>query len=209
MTVTVMHGAPASHTTRSLTGARRVVFGALLALAMATPSFAIEKLEGLPPWRVGGRMGFTTDIALFPDSTGYQVEVYLRIPPATIAQLQRDEQGRAQLRATVRLKPRTGEELGSMQEFTLLPADTLNGEGHVARMLTEEMLAEADLVLVATDALRRRVMQFNNADVSKTKLMLGDTDLADPWGLSLEDYRDTARQLEPMVNRVIAAATAK
>jgi protein-tyrosine-phosphatase len=39
--------------------------------------------------------------------------------------------------------------------------------------------------------------------------MLGDTDLADPWGLSLEDYRDTARQLEPMVNRVIAAATAK
>lgn len=84
----------------------------------------------------------------------------------------------------------------------------VNGEGHVARMLTEEMLAEADLVLVATDSLMRRVMQFNNTDASKTKLMLGDTDLADPWGLSLEDYRDTARQLEPMVNRVIAAATA-
>ncbi len=82
----------------------------------------------------------------------------------------------------------------------------VSGEGHVARMLTEQMLAEADLVLVATESLLRRVMQFDNADASKTNLMLGDTDLADPWGLSLEDYRDTARQLEPMVNRVIAQA---
>lgn len=85
----------------------------------------------------------------------------------------------------------------------------VSGEGHVARMLTEQMLADADLVLVATESLLRRVMQFNNADASKTKLMLGDADLADPWGLSLEDYRDTARQLEPMVNRVIAEAAAK
>ena len=85
----------------------------------------------------------------------------------------------------------------------------VSGEGHVARMLTEQMLAGADLVLVATESLLGRVMQFNNADASKTKLMLGDTDLADPWGLSLENYRDTARQLEPMVNRVIAEAAAK
>jgi protein-tyrosine-phosphatase len=76
-------------------------------------------------------------------------------------------------------------------------------------MLTEQMLADSDLVLVATESLLRRVMQFDNADASKTKLMLGDTDLADPWGLSLEDYRDTASQLEPMVNRVIAEAAAK
>ncbi len=85
----------------------------------------------------------------------------------------------------------------------------VSGEGHVARMLTEQMLAGADLVLVATESLLGRVMQFNNADASKTKLMLGDADLADPWGLSLENYRDTARQLEPMVNRVIAEAAAK
>lgn len=83
----------------------------------------------------------------------------------------------------------------------------VSGEGHVARMLTEQMLADADLVLVATESLMRRVMQFDGADASKTKLMLVDADLPDPWGLSLEDYRDTAEQLEHMVNRVIAEAT--
>jgi protein-tyrosine-phosphatase len=83
----------------------------------------------------------------------------------------------------------------------------VSGEGHVARMLTEQMLADADLVLVATESLMRRVMQFIGADAAKTKLMLVDADLPDPWGLSLEDYRDTARQLEHMVNRVIAEAT--
>ncbi len=83
----------------------------------------------------------------------------------------------------------------------------VSGEGHFARMLTEQMLAEADLVLVATESLMRRVMQFDGADASKTKLMLVDADLPDPWGLSLEDYRDTAEQLEHMVNRVVAEAT--
>ena len=85
----------------------------------------------------------------------------------------------------------------------------VSGEGHVARMLTERMLVEADLVLVATESLRRRVMQFDNADASKTNLMLVDADLPDPWGLSLEDYRDTATRLQGMVDRVIAAAAKK
>jgi protein-tyrosine-phosphatase len=85
----------------------------------------------------------------------------------------------------------------------------VSGEGHEARMLTERMLVEADLVLVATESLRRRVMQFDNADASKTTLMLVDADLPDPWGLSLEDYRDTATRLQGMVDRVIAAAAKK
>jgi len=85
----------------------------------------------------------------------------------------------------------------------------VSGEGHVARMLTEQMLAEADLVLVATESLMRRVMQFNGADASKTKLMLVDADLPDPWGLSLEDYRDTATRLKGLVDRVIAAVAKK
>lgn len=131
MTVTVMHGALIRGTARSPQGARRVVFGALLLLTLAVPALATEKLQGPPPWRVGGRMGFTADLALFPDTTGYGVEVYLRIPPATITQLERDEQGRARLRASVRLRSRTGRELSSEQEFSLVPSDTVNGQGHV------------------------------------------------------------------------------
>jgi len=85
----------------------------------------------------------------------------------------------------------------------------VSGEGHVARVLTEQMLRDADLVLVATESLMRRVMQFDNADADKTKLMLGDADLPDPWGMSLDDYRRTARELQGMVDRVIAEAANK
>ncbi|MCE9626879.1 MAG: GWxTD domain-containing protein [Candidatus Eisenbacteria bacterium] len=189
MTVTVMHGAPASHTTRSLTGARRVVCGVLLALAMATPSFAIEKLEGLPPWRVGGRMGFTTDIALYPDTVGYQAEVYLRIPPATIAQLERDEQGRAQLRATVKLKPRTGEELGSTQEFSLLPGDTLNGEGHVVVLHFPGTPGPCRVTARLEDLLgRKRGIVYSGRNSLQNTELQGQVDLPRPQaGRDLSD----------------------
>ena len=85
----------------------------------------------------------------------------------------------------------------------------VSGEGHVARVLTEQMLVDADLVLVATESLMRRVMQFDSADAGKTQLMLGDADLLDPWGMSLEDYRRTARELQGMVDGVIAEAANK
>lgn len=132
MTSKVMAGFLAFRTACPLRGARRVALGLVCALALCAPTAsATEKLEGPPPWRIGGRMGFTTDVALFPDTSGYQLEIYLRIPPATLQQLQRDEQGHAQLRATVRVRPRTGAELTSSQEFSLVPADTVKGEGHV------------------------------------------------------------------------------
>ena len=128
----VMAGLLAFRTARPLAGVRRVALGVLCGLALWAPTGnATEKLEGAPPWRIGGRMGFTADVALFPDSSGYQLEIYLRIPPATLQQLQRDHQGHAQLRATVRIKSRTGQELTSAREFSLVPADTVEGEGHV------------------------------------------------------------------------------
>ena len=78
-----------------------------------------ERFEGPPPWRVGGRVGFTLDTAMFPDSTGAHLEVYLRVPPATLAQLDRDDRGVAQMRATVKVRPRGADEMVSTQEFAL------------------------------------------------------------------------------------------
>jgi GWxTD domain-containing protein len=103
-----------------------VLLALLPGLARAT-----ERQEGPPPWRVGGRMGFTCDAATFPDSTGYHLEVYLRVPPATLRQLDRDEHGDAQLRANVKVKPRVGGEYESSQDFSLSVADTLLGQGRV------------------------------------------------------------------------------
>ena len=87
---------------------------------------------------------------------------------------------------------------------TVLAELGIDGSNHVARQLTERMLADADLVLVATEALRRRVLNYQNADASKVRLMLGESDLADPWGFSLDTYRSTARQLAPQVDRWVS-----
>ena len=75
-------------TARSPRGARRAGSWGWVALAVglqalaAIPAAAVEKQVGPPPWRSGGRLGFTCDAAAFPDSTGYHLEVYLRLPPA-------------------------------------------------------------------------------------------------------------------------------
>jgi protein-tyrosine phosphatase len=83
----------------------------------------------------------------------------------------------------------------------------ISGDGHVARQLTDEMLEQADLVLVATEDVRRRVLRYAGAEASKVQLMLGDQDLSDPWGMPIDDYRETFEQLKPRVEALAAAIT--
>jgi GWxTD domain-containing protein len=113
-------------------GSRRLPTATLVVLALL-PGFAraAERQVGPPPWRVGGRAGFTCDAAAFPDSMGYHLEVYLRVPPATLRLLERDEHGDARLRANVKVKGRSGPEIESSQEFSLSVGDTLHGQGSV------------------------------------------------------------------------------
>jgi len=56
------------------------------------------------PWRVGGRLGFTSDAVGTADSAGYILEVYTRIPPATLGSLGRDVAGQTRLRLSIRLR---------------------------------------------------------------------------------------------------------
>lgn len=124
---------------RSHPGARRRAWcaAACLAplLALAGPAVAVEKQEGPPPWRVGGRTGFSCDTAAFPDSAGYHLEVYLRVPPATLNQLAQDASGDAHVRATVKVRSRSvSRELESSQDFAISLADTVRGQGRVLLM---------------------------------------------------------------------------
>jgi len=116
------------------TAARRLLSLAALGccgLLCAGGVRAAERQEGPPPWRIGGRTGFTCDAATFPDSAGYHLEVYLRVPPATLSQLERDERGDAQMHAVVRVRPQGRPEIESAQDFGISLADTARGQGRV------------------------------------------------------------------------------
>lgn len=114
---------------------RRSAFASLLALLAGlavTPARAVERSEGPPPWRVGGRVGFTLDATARPDSTGLTLDVCLRVPPGTLAQLTRDEAGQTRLLAEVRVRGRYGAKLQqATREFTLVPGDSSAGLGRV------------------------------------------------------------------------------
>jgi len=87
------------------------------------------------PWRVHGRVGFTVDAASFPDSAGHALEVYLRIPPGTLAGLRRDAAGAGKLRLSARLTNRFGAKPHEgTQEFPIADADTVSGFGKVVLM---------------------------------------------------------------------------
>ena len=84
------------------------------------------------PWRVPGRVGFTVDAAAFPDTAGLALEVYVRVPPQTLAHLVRNETGSGKLRLTMRLTSRYGARPQERtQEIPVSPADTVPGFGKV------------------------------------------------------------------------------
>jgi GWxTD domain-containing protein len=116
-----------------------VLCGALLALsaALARAEHPPEQGVGPLPWRVGGDLGFTVDAAAFPDSVGDRLEVYLRLPPATLANLEREDtdSSAAILRVEVRLRSRFGaKQHDASLEFAVAPDDTSNGFGKVVML---------------------------------------------------------------------------
>lgn len=84
------------------------------------------------PWRMRGQVGFTVDAAAFPDSAGHVLEVYVRIPPATLASLRRGDDGTSHVRLSLRLTNRFGgRPQEASQELTLDTADSASGLGKV------------------------------------------------------------------------------
>jgi GWxTD domain-containing protein len=187
----VSHPAPA----RSLPGARRrASWAAVLALGLAAAGAreagAVTRLEGPPPWRVGGRTGFTCDAAAFPDSAGYQLEVYLRIPPATLAQLDLDESGRARLRATVSVRPRgRPAPIESTQEFGVGVADTARGQGRVVLFRFPAVPGPCRVQARLEDLLsHRRGLVYSGRNATERTELRGDLEVPRPQaGRDLSD----------------------
>jgi GWxTD domain-containing protein len=114
--------------TRPPAGAR-LALGLLLAAGPA----AAAAPAGPLPWRAGGRVGITVDAAAFPDSAGTTLDVYVRVPPGTLAMLSRDSLGMGRLRLTASLRGAYGgaQSRELVQEFGIEPADSAWGMGRV------------------------------------------------------------------------------
>jgi len=110
-----------------------LLIGALLATqAEAKPRMRPDRGPGPFPWRIGHEVGFTADVAAFPESSGTVLDVYLRIRPNLIAELCRNGRDPTPIRLAARLRSIFG---GRVQEreqtFTVVPADTANALGEV------------------------------------------------------------------------------
>jgi protein arginine phosphatase len=84
----------------------------------------------------------------------------------------------------------------------------LDLSGHRARLLTREVVADADLVLTMARHHRARVDELGGEGrVHVLGEYAGregdDAEVSDPFGGDLEVYRDTCRQLETFIDAVI------
>ena len=116
--------------TRSPRGARFACWAVIGALVVAIPAVGARRDEGDEgpgplPWRVGGPLGFTVDAAAFPDSGGNVLEVYTRIPPATLATRVGAGSEAQRLSVSARLRNRFGaKQHEASQEFQVVAEDT-------------------------------------------------------------------------------------
>jgi GWxTD domain-containing protein len=80
---------------------------------------------------VGGPLGFTVDATSYPDSTGHTLDVFLRIPPSTLANLGRDPDGVAHVLVTARLRGSGLPARTAEQQLSIAPTDSSGGFGKV------------------------------------------------------------------------------
>lgn len=82
----------------------------------------------------------------------------------------------------------------------------LDLSGHRARLLSRELVGEADLILAMSAGHLRRVQALGGA--GKAALLAdyaGESgDIADPFGGDVAEYRETLRQLDRLVDGVRA-----
>ena len=97
------------------------------ALASARDPFVNARL----PWRVGDRLPLTLDAAMFPDSTGFSIEIYVRVPPSALLLATPDSTGIRELALEVRLRSPGGQVRTHQETFQALPSDTALGFGRV------------------------------------------------------------------------------
>jgi len=120
---------------RSVWGERACAAAGALALLVGAASVASARPERGPgplPWRIGYELGFSADVASFPDSAGNTIEVFVRVRPSLIAELTRGDQTSPPIKVSAELHPQFGGRNAEREQtFTVEPADTAGELGKV------------------------------------------------------------------------------
>ena len=161
--------------------------GAVLATAATAGGRGPEGLGSLP-WRVGGRIGFTVDAAAFPDSDGYVLEVYSRIPPSTLDALTRDSTGSARVQLSIELLS-GGARQEREETYTLKPAAATDGFGKVVVFRMPAKRGKQRLKVRLEDlSSRRRGLLYAGRQVTYSEKLEGEFQL--PRGQMDRDLSD-------------------
>lgn len=162
---------------------------ASLALALGLPSRATgEDALGPLPWRIGGTVGFTVDAAAFPDSAGQRVEVYVRVPPATIAGLVYDSTGTGQLKLGVKLRSgHGGRTQERVEQLEIARSDSARGFGKVVLLSFPGRTGPQRLEVRLEDTRsRKRGIAYFGRQVTESGVVKGDFVIETPKRGALE-----------------------
>jgi len=121
------------------------------------------------------------DAAAFPDSSSDLLEIYCRLPPATIASLTRTDRGDARLKLGVALHNRFGaKHHEATQEFTVVPSDT-GGFGKVVLLRLPVKSGSYTMDVKLEDPLsRKRGLAYIGRAVSQSATVKGEITVPDP-----------------------------
>jgi GWxTD domain-containing protein len=142
------------------------------------------------PWRVPGRVAFTVDAAAFPDSSGHVLEVYVRVPPATLTRLTRDREGTGKLRLSARVTNRFGGRAQEQsQEIAIARGDTVPGFGRVVILRFATRPGTSRLRVRLEDLIsRKRGLGYIGRTVTESGTVDGEMDVSAPQaGRDLSD----------------------
>lgn len=98
--------------------------------------------------------------------------------------------------------PATNSAVEAMREYNI------DLTRHRAQLVSLELVDEADLILTMTaDQCRLLHKRYPHKRESILTISnyagLGDEDVHDPFGMTVEDYRRTAKQIKAMVERIV------
>ena len=145
-------------------------------------------------------MSFTVDAAAFPDSVRHRLEIYVRIPPVTVAALTRDANGEGRVKLAVRLQNRFGaKQHDAVQEFSVAAGDSAPGFGKVVVLPFPVQPGRYRMAVKLEDLLsRRRGISYVGRRVAESGAVEGEVSVpAEHAGRELSDlefvWRKTGR----------------